>query len=182
MYRMSTRKIHYPGVVLSLCLLTSQIPAVAAEDDVIDDRPLAFTFSGTAFYLAEAPSDFEVFLPAGQSFQSQWTEMINLILVPHLHTMEQLLNYASKPMEPYFRLGSIVGMSMIRASDERPEAYLTYYRIDGREVQQTSMVKALMHDNQAMFVVYSRRWYGENAKAEHREWAQTKSERRYRSV
>ena len=149
------------GVITAHCTFAQESPP---------KETAAFSFYGTEFFLRESPSEFETYTPAGQSDLSSWTEIVNLVFIPHVNTIEQLFDLAVQPLEPHRRLGPMTGYNMTRATESHPKAYLLFFSHGGQGTKQFSMVKAFMHDTEAFFIVYSRRWYGPDSKTEYKEW------------
>lgn len=165
---------------LLLCLLTSistttDVGALAGSDQERAGRPPneeagAFIFNDTAYMHRWSENGQHEFTPRGDADLSTWKDMITINVHDTVRDGEALADLANRVVENYKAHGFIMRTLSKPRTDTSEAEHFVAAVLQGTNVVEAAFARMMLVEGRGTVVVYSKRFYGEDAQAGLTRW------------
>lgn len=150
----------------------------AAELITADNSKPAFAFQGVDYFHRWSGGTQHEFTPAKQDDLEHWTDMVTINEYPGVGDGEKLAGAANAVLGNYKRAnGKILKTSSLPVSDEAPAEHFIAVAFTRPGFAETAFARIKLVDGKGHSLVYSHRFYGENAADEMNTWLKTNAEK-----
>lgn len=147
---------------------TAQTDVAAAGSKKADAPALAFN-DATYFHRWSQKGQHE-FTPRGDEDLAAWKDMMTINVHDQVRTGDDLADLAKGLLANYGKHGYVMRTLSKPRTDKSEAEHFAAAVLEGKNLLEVAFARLLLHEGRGVIVVYSKRFYGDNATEEMKPW------------